>query len=433
MTEQLTRKDFLRMSGGTLVGASALPFLAACGGGGDGGEAGGGATLTLAHDKVTWNDWFKQLGQASSQRIDVGWKTSPYADTNSYQAAIRTAGGTPKVPDLYTWWSDWLMKEIVDAGFAADVGELWDKHADAYSDDVRKAFTFEGKTYGAPVYLSYWVTFYSTKLFAEHDLEPPATWSEFTETLDVLRDAGVTPLAATIDGRWPAFIYFEEFLVRRNPELYTRLMAGEAKYTDPGIAEAMELWGRLIEQGNFSNPASVTLGTGSNNFLNFFKQGKVAMVQIGSWYEPTLTGAGLKPGEDFDAFVWPGIEEGGGDVVIFESGPLVVAEASRDREHALKTLDWFMSKEGQEKWIEITGFIPPRSDIEAPSPVDQRLLKTLQDGNYALLNRFWEATPHEIVEVAIDQFAKFMLKPGDPMPILEAVQQQADKTWSSIR
>jgi hypothetical protein len=49
------------------------------------------------------------------------------------------------------------------------------------------------------------------------------------------------------------------------------------------------------------------------------------------------------------------------------------------------------------------------------------------------LNRFWEATPHDIVEVAVDQFDKFMLHPNDEMSVLKTIQSQADQTWASLK
>ena len=159
-----------------------------------------------------------------------------------------------------------------------------------------------------------------------------------------LKANGVTPLAATIDGRWPGFIYFEEFLLRSNPGLYQRLMAGKAKYTDAGVVSAMKLWGRLIEQGYFTDPSAVTLGTGASNFTSYFKQGKVGMVQIGTWFEPTLVAGGMKPGTDFGSFIMPNINPRAPKVVVFETGPLVVAEHGSNKADALKALDYFMSR-----------------------------------------------------------------------------------------
>jgi ABC-type glycerol-3-phosphate transport system substrate-binding protein len=430
----LTRKDFLRIGGAAAVGAAVFPgsALARFERLGTQGHA-AAKMLKLANDKVTWKPWFNTVGQDAAKAVGVGWTAVEYSDTTSYQAAIRTAGRTSKAPDLYSWWSGWLMKEIVDAGFAADLTDIWNKNAAHYSKGVRDSFTFGGKTYGAPLYIGYWAVLYNKHVFADHKLSPPKTWAQFLNILKTLKANGVTPLAATVSGRWPGFIYFEEFLVRSNPSLYQRLMAGKAKYTDAGVVKAMNIWRDLIEKGYFTDPSSVIFGTGANDATSYIKKGKVAMIQIGTWYEPTMAGAGLKPGVDFGSFIMPNINPRAPKVVIFESGPLVVAEHGSNRDDALKALDYFMSKKGQQAWVKATGFVSPRNDVPSTSPTDRELGATIQNGGYKQLNRFWEATPHDIVEVAVDQFDKFMLKGGDPKPILQTIQKQADKTWSTIK
>ncbi len=434
MDTRQTRSSFLKTSGAAVLGAAGLPGVAL------GAPArwshtlfAGAKTLKLANDKVTWKAWFNSEGKAAAAAIGVGWDAVEYSDTTSYQAAIRTSGRTSRVSDLYSWWSGWLMKEIVDANFAADVSSLWDKHANAYSKGVRAAFTFNGKTYGAPLYIGYWVVLYNKHIFKDNQLTPPKTWADLERINETLKSNNVTPFGATIDGRWPGFIYFEEFLLRSDPALYARLMAGKAKYTNPGVVKAMKLWGDWIGKGYFTDPASVTLGTGASNFTSYFKQGKVGMVQIGTWFEPSLVGGGLKPGVDFGSFIMPMINTKAPKVVIFESGPLVAAEHGANKADAVKALDYFMSRKGQTAWVKATGFVSPRSDVVSTSPVDRELTATIQRQGYRQLNRYWEATPHDIVEVAVDQFDKFMLKTGDPTPYLKTIQKQADKSWASLK
>jgi multiple sugar transport system substrate-binding protein len=432
MSSELTRSDFLKLGGAAALGAAFFPESALAELERHGIAALPAAkTLKLANDKVTWKPWFNTAGKDAAKAIGVGWSATEYADTSSYQAAIRTSGRTPKVPDLYSWWSGWLMKEIVDAGYASDVTSVWDKNAAHYSKGVRDSFTFGGKTYGAPLYISYWAVLYNKHVFKDANLTPPKTWAEFTKALETLKSNGVTPLGATIDGRWPGFIYFEEFLLRSDPALYTRLMAGKAKYTDAGVVKSMNVWRGLIEKQYFTDPGSFTLGTGATNAVGLLKQGKVAMFQIGTWFEPSLAGGGMKPGVDFGSFIMPNINPRAPKVLIFESGPLVVAEHGSNKADAMKALDYFMSRKGQATWVKATGFVSPRNDVPSTSPPDRELAATIQQGGYKQFNRYWEATPHDIVEVAVDQFDKFMLKGGDPKPYLATIQKQADKTWAS--
>lgn len=418
-----------RLGAAATVLALALPTAGVV----DAARPGAGTTLKLWNDKANWATWFNAEGQAAQQATGVGWKSVPYADTTTYQAAVRTAARTSKAPDLFTWWSGWQMTDMVNAGLAADVSALWDKNKSAYSPAVRAAFTFNGKTYGLPDNLAYWEVIYNKHIFAKYNLTPPKTWAQFMAINKTLRSHGITPLAATISGRWPGFIYFEELLARSSPKAYNDLMAGKIKYTDPTVVKAMNLWASMIKEGDFTDPAAVQFGTsGTNDLLQYFSKGKVAMVEMGSWYEPTVTAAGMKPGADYGAFIMPDINPSAGNIVIFETGPIVVAAHGPNRDQAMKAADWFMSRAGQQAWVKATGFLPARSDVPAGSPVDQQIVATVNGGHYTLIQRYWEATPFDIVNVAVDQFDKFMLHPNNPMAILQTIQAQADRTWPSL-
>jgi multiple sugar transport system substrate-binding protein len=433
-TGDISRRAFIKQGGTAALSTSMLAsLLAACGGSDSGGGAksGGGAMLKMTNDKIAWKDWFAATGKAAATAGAIGWNPVEYSDTTSYQAAIKTTGSTPKVSDMFSWWSGWLMKELVDAGMLADVSSIWQKNGDAYSAGLKDAFTFDGKQYAVPLNIAYWVTFYNKHTFEKHKLEVPKTWDEFTGICDKLKAEKVTPLAATIDGRWPGFVYFQELMTRKDPALYTALVEGKAKYTDAGVVDVMNLWGDMIKKGYFSDPSAITIGSGANNFPPYFKQGKIAMVTWGGWFEPTLEAAGIKGGEDYGTFITPNIDAAAGNNLIFETGPWCVAERGKRRADAIKATDWFASKAGQEKWIATTGFTSARSDVPSVNPVDKEIDQTIKDGDYKLLNRYWEATPHDIVEVAVDQFVKFMLKPGDPAPILQTIQKQADQSWAS--
>ena len=107
--------------------------------------------------------------------------------------------------------------------------------------------------------------------------------------------------------------------------------------------------------------------------------------------------------------------------------------ATNDLASLVDPADYFMSRKGQATWVKATGFVSPRNDVPSTSPPDRELAATIQKGGYKQYNRYWEATPHDIVEVAVDQFDKFMLKGGDPKTYLKTIQSQADKTWASLK
>ncbi len=420
----MDRRQFLKVGGSVGLGASALTLMAA------GGSSTASTTLQLSNDKASWKPFFQAEANAQQKAIGINWKMNEYATTDTYQAAIRTSGASSKVPDLYTWWSGYLMKDIVQAGYAADVSSLWDENKSAYDSNLRKAFTFNGKTYGAPLYFGYWATLYSIPTFKKYSLNPPTTWNDLVSICDTLKKNGVTPFAATIQGVWPGFIYWQELMIRTNPELYLAVCSGKAKYTDTGVLNVMNMWGDWINSGYFSDPAATNLGTGSDNVIPQLRQGKIGMVQIGTWYEATMVADGMKPGTDYGGFVWPNQKSGIGNHVIFESGPMVVGAHGSHKSDATKSLKWFMSKQGQQHWNKVTGFTSARKDVPSSSSVDAGLAKTVKEGHYQQLNRYWEGTPNQIANAACNQFDKFMLHPQGASDILSGIQSQAASIWA---
>ena len=381
------------------------------------------------HDKVNWQDAFNSV---LTHAEGVAVTSTPYADTSTYQAAVRATLRTPSAPGIFTWWSGYRMKDLVDAGLVADVSDLWKKYTDAglYNPSLASAYTFDGKIYGIPNLVAYWVVFYNKKVFEEQGVEPPTTWEELETLAATLKSNDITPFGATVDGRWPAFIWFEEFLVRQNPDFYNRLMNGEAKYTDPEAQAVFAKWKEWIDAGYFTDP-SVSFGTaGTNAMASQFAQGKLAMILVGTWYAGTLTEAGMDA-ENVGAFIMPNASADVGPAVIVETGPLLISESSAQKADALKGADYWMSAPAQQIWTDAMDFPPVNSDVTAKSELISDLAGQIISGNYNQINRFWEATPAEIAEAAVDELANFMVNPSTADQTMQNLQALADKVWAA--
>jgi multiple sugar transport system substrate-binding protein len=388
-------------------------------------------TLEMFHDKATWTENTDQMGQSAATATGIGFETIVNEDTTNYQATVRASLSTARAPDLYTWWSGFRMEDIVKAGGAADLTDIWQKYIDSgeYSQGVANAFAFDGKVYAVPFLTAYWVVYYNKPLFEEHGLQVPTTWDELVALNDALLEKGVIPMAQTFVDRWQAFIIFEEMIVRtQGPEFYNKLMYGEAKYTDPEVVEAMELWKSMMEAGYLTN--DYAFGTGTDTFLPAFQAGQIAMVPIGDWYSATLVGAGLEPGVDFDAFILPNYNSDLPAALFFEAGPLLVGENSPNKEAAKQVAEWWMSVSAQDEWNGMMGFSPANSQAASPTVVGQGIQEWINANNAELVLRYWEATPVDIVETAVDEFSRFMLNPDQYMQVLETIQAKADQVWA---
>jgi multiple sugar transport system substrate-binding protein len=420
----MTRKEFLRASGGAITSVYALT-LVGCGGGGEGGRASG---VDLFHDKPDWD--YKKMGELSQKDIGIRIKPSSYSDTTSYQQAIKSSLRSAEAPGLFTWWSGYRLEELSQQGGLQDLTSLWESQTDNgnLQAGISDNFSSEGKQYAVPNAVSYWSVFYNKRVFQENGLEPPNTWDELISAADKLTKSGVKPFYATLDGRWPAFIWFEELLIRSDPDFYNGLMQGEESYTDPVVVDVMKEWKSMIDAGYFTKldiPMDATA-------IGEFKQGNFAMMPIGTWFNNGMLDEGLKPGEDYDLFVLPNVNPDlNENVVIVETGALAIPANAPDVEASTRVAEWWVSQKAASAWAKELGDIPVNPKAEAPSPMLDTLVSTIQDNDYRLMQRFWEATLPQIVEPAVDELGRFMLNPGQYMDVLKTIEDIAQREWSN--
>jgi len=387
--------------------------------------------LTVSHDKAGWQGNFEAYGKDDPTAT---WQVTPFADTTSYTAAVRASLGTSSAPGMFTWWSGYRMKDLVEAGLVEDLTSVWKPLLDSgkVSKDVADAFSFDGKVYAVPNNIAYWAMFYNKNVYKELGLEVPKTWEELEGNLAKIKAAGKVPIGQTIEGRWPAFIWFSEFLIRTNPDFYNKLMAGEAKYTDKPVADAFAIWKDWMDKGWMDDGTSPFGFTTGDSVNNNFAQGKVVHMLVGTWFADTVSKAGIPEGTGWGMFVLPNKTAGLAPSVIFEAGPLLVSKNAASHDAAVKAAEYWMSKDGEQRWATLTGFLVANSDAKLdPAKEVAKLNATVTEGKYRMLGRYWESTPTPIAEAAVDEIAKFVLDPTSAPAVMESLQKISDAYWTA--
>ncbi len=429
MNRRFTRRHFLKATGGALAGAYALS-LAGCGGA----QTGGGGTVELYSDKSASQPWkriWTEMGDLAKKEIGVDLKLSGFSGTTSYQQALQSSLRTGRTPDLFTWWSGYRLQDLVEQGVLSDLSSIWEEALanGNVKEDLAPSVTFDGKRWGVPfANVSYWPFFYNKKVFDEQGLKPPETWDDFVSAADAFNEADVTPFFATVDGRWPSFIWFEELLIRTDPDFYQRLVKGEESYTDPLVVGVMEEWKSLIDAGYFSD-LDIPL---DSNAAGEFAQGRIAMFPIGTWFNQQFVDAGMKPDEDYSAFILPNVDPNLKQrSIVFEMSPAAIPANAPNADTSNELAQWWLSPEAQKTYAEKLGDVPANPKVRPGNPVVDRLVSTTEDQDYVLIERYWEATPPQIVEEAVDQLARFMLKPGEYMDVLKTIEGIAQREWNN--
>ena len=390
--------------------------------------------LVLAHDKgnMPWfHQSFSRQGKKAESEIGTGFIPVASPGTDLYMSQMKARLPTPRAPALFTWWSAWRVKELVEKGLVNDLTHIWDRYADEYPREIRDAYTIDGKVYGFPYSVEYWPIWYNKPLFEKLDIKEPETWGEFMAACRKLKAASVPPVASTLQMKWYACIWFAALVMGEDPLLYEQLCNGEVRYTNVRVKKAVTIWTDMIGKGYFTDP-SLNLFTNGGHLWNNEAFG---MVLCGSWYYSTiLRRQGVKKA-DIGVFILPPHNPAAQKSIMLESGPVLTAANSPHRNQAEALSDWWMSEAGSRHFANIFRSYSANRKIGAGhlQPVRQKLLSAIEKQDCRIVNRYWEATPAPIVDAALENFTRLILNPGEKDAVLAEMDNTAEACWAQIR
>ena len=385
--------------------------------------------IKIAHDNPEWQSIWEKFGEASKE--DTGIEAVPVEyETQVYKSRVKVDLGSNRAPAVFKWWFGYRAQELLEADLIADLGDVWAEVEDNFAPGMKEALTFNGVTYGFPFNTGYWVWYYSKAAYEEMGFEPPETWEEFQEQLAAFKDAGISGIGNSIgNSRWTSFIVIQEILYRLDAQFYSDLVNGKAHYTDDTMVEAMEIWKSWLESG-YHAPMDATY---VEDFPRMLKEGSLAMAPFGDWYGGILQQQGLVPEEDYGVMIPPAATEKGEGAIILEVAPLCVGKNTPNLELAKEWLKWYASSDSAADilWGDLRFASTLNVTMDMIKQDDPILAKEYEmlDNYPTKLVRYWEATPVEIVEHAVDEFNTMLVEPDKYMEILESIEEKAKEVW----
>ena len=382
--------------------------------------------ITLAHDKgnlPAFQQQFQRQAQKAREAIGIGFVPVASHSTDVFINQMNASLPTRDAPELFVWWSTYRVKNLVDRNLVGDLTHLWNKYGDDYPGEIRAAYTLDGKVYGFPYSIEYWPIWYNKPLFERLAIKPPETWDEFIRACRILKANGIPPILSSLQLKWYSFVWFEELIIGEDPDFYRHLCEGKASYQDARLKKAMQIWRDMIRSGYFTEP-STHMFTNAGHLWNNEKFG---MVLCGSWYYSTVLLAQGVDAETVGVFILPSHNPAAGKNIVMESGPIFTAKNATRKKAAEKIADWWMSPEGSTHFSKIfdSYSASKRAGINHLPEIKQRLFEAIQNGDYRILNRYWEATPTPIVSQAVDLFARFILNPDDMDAVINGLAEAA--------
>jgi hypothetical protein len=290
--------------------------------------------------------------------------------------AARVAGGSP--PDVALVPRPGLVAEyarngnlipLVNADGSAglvDPSVLTDNYGQAFID----LGSVDGVVYGILAKANSKSTvWYKPPSFEALGVEVPATWDELMAIQQAYIDAGQIPWSIGAADGWTLTDWFENIYVRvAGPEMYLGLFVEHSvPWTDPTVVQAMELFQQVVD------PADVKLAGGAEGTLStlFIDAANIVFrpdAGAEMYYEGGFMGGiiasnfpDLTPIEDFDAFLFPVIDEAQGAPVV-GGGDLLVAFA--DRPEVAELINWMAGTEGNTLWAGTGAIVSPNMNVD---------------------------------------------------------------------
>ncbi len=389
--------------------------------------SGAAADVELVHDKGFWSEALQEMGDAAGEMTGNRIIETAYANPEQYKAFIYTSAASDDMPNMFTWWTGGVYEDLVDTGQIAPLDDVWDAMIARGDFDagLRDFYSVGDHVYGVPLHLSRWVALYNKEHFKSVGLDEPQTWEDLVEDAAKLKAAGITPFHATTQDGWRGFIWFQEIMIRTNPEAYAGLHDGSVAYDSEPVRAAFEIWSDWYQKGYFTDPRS-------NDEVADFARGEGAIYLIGDWAVGLVEAAGMKSGEDFSAFIVPNMDPKLPSSTILEGAPLVLSVAGMKDPDTLAGLEFFVSVDGANAWAKASGNSIGNANAEAPNAIVEKINADVAEKGTIAIDRWWEAVPAELQGEFVAEFNRFMLDPtmDTAEQVMSNLQSLNEEYWA---
>jgi multiple sugar transport system substrate-binding protein len=377
--DRLTRRDFLKMGGGALAGASVLGGLAGCGGGSSSGKT----ELTLwawLPDFQEQVDMFEEAHpNISVKLVNAGQGDDEY---RKLRTALEAGSGAPDVVHMEFQFVP-TFRQIEGL---ADISEYG---ANDLKSDYAE-WTWAQVSDGDAVFAMPWDSgpmglLYRKDIFDEFGLQVPETWEQFAQQAERLKQASPDTFLADFtpeDGGWITALMWQ---AGARPFA----LDGTSISIDldsPEFGRMVEFWGDLVGRDLVASKPGFT-----NDWYRSFASGTYATWPTAAWGPVFLEGVAGESKGKWRAAPLPQWESGAQDSANWGGSTLAVTTQSEFPEEAATLAKWLTNDPKPTKRYTTKQFLFPVLNELLDSP-DFRNLKNEFYGGQAVNSVFVEAS-----------------------------------------
>ncbi|HEY5743189.1 MAG TPA: ABC transporter substrate-binding protein, partial [Terrimicrobiaceae bacterium] len=176
-------------------------------------------TVKILHlqDDPKYLEIWRQIGvqfEKQNPGVKIDWQ---FLENEAFKAKLPTTLQSGERPHIFYSWAGGVFIDQARAGVLTDITQSMEgEWAASLSPTGVKAFTYDGKVYGAPLKTSLEILWYNKALLEKAGVDPAslATWSGFLEAVKKCKAAGITPLATGGGDKWPLHFYWTMLALR---------------------------------------------------------------------------------------------------------------------------------------------------------------------------------------------------------------------------
>lgn len=275
--------------------------------------------------------------------VDV--EAIPGGDEGENLKRVRLATGS--LSDVYMMSIGSKLSEFDPENNALDIsGEPWIENI---ADGYRAVGTYpDGGTYITPADTSNAAgVIYNTKIFESLGLEIPETWDEFLECCEIIKDAGIIPIAAPYSKATNTQIPFlmNYFYVQQeDPDFAEKYLNQEIELSDsPAFVRGLQKLYDVAAMGYINEDA---LSTGMDECAVMLGEGTAAMMIIRTNILTTMENNCPDAIPDMDFFPLPDVDADSRGICYWMPMGYVINRNAKEPELAKKWCEFVTSQEG---------------------------------------------------------------------------------------
>lgn len=277
----------------------------------------------------------------------------------------------------------------------------------------------DGKQYAVPMSKSFVGLFYNKKIFAKLNLQVPQTWAEFLNVCETIKKSGTevigTGLADAFTSTWP----FIDMITSNSDDLqiYPKLIAGQAKFTDPLFVDVISPLVELATKGYWMKNAN---GTKYDQSISLFATEKVAMLNNGTWAIGAIRKA--NPDLDFSIFIMPSPK---GKLVagVAPAQAICVFKGTKNKDASLTFVNYIFGKDAMEAYGNGTGQEVPNKNAVL---TDKDLAAMAPIGNSGQIYAHYNSTNSKVDQDIVGELTSKAILGQDVNTILSEAQKKLE-------